>query len=192
MRRFVGFVALAACTSAPPPEQATMVVPATAWLAKFAPALRFVPTSVVAVTFADHRSIVDPRGGSATHLEIRCEPELRIEDHGSYGVPRERIDALGESHASVLDVPVWTTQEPETWVAFVDDRFVLQAANEGQLTQALRRERPDGLADFAALPPIDPATTDLALRAGSEQAALARWIVERCVASAERTGEARQ
>jgi len=192
MRSLASVALLAACATPPPTTQPVgMVIPATTWLAKFEPGLRFVPASTTSITFVDRRAIADPASGTiATHVEIRCEPDLRIEDHGSYGIPPDRVATRGESRGSLLDVPVWATASPETWAAFVDDRFVVRATSRPRLAEALRREATLGLTEFAGLTPLDPATTELALRSGREDASLARWVILRSRVEATGTVEA--
>lgn len=168
--------ALSACAASTPEPRR---IPASAWLARFTAAARFQPAGSASYWFADRRATTNGNGAPPPCLTVHgiaresIDATVFVEDHGSYGAPRDRAVARGEATEPIAGAEVWRLgADPEFgampaphWCAIVDDRFVVHATSIDLLREVLERRGDVRFDGFGPLPDLPPDTVDLVLHA---------------------------
>lgn len=154
-------------------------IPASAWFARFAAAIRFLPAAGESYWLADRRATTSGNGAPPPCLTVHgiapppADAGVFVEDHGSYGAPRDRVAARGEPAEPIADTEVWHVGADPSfgamptahWCALVDDRFVVHATNVDLLREALERRGEVHFDAIGPLPDLPPDTLDVVLRA---------------------------
>jgi len=175
-------VALATASCATPATQPSTT---TAWLERFADAIKFLPAGMRSHWFSDGRGwprdTAEPRFQClAVHCGRDFQPPadlgagpwegVAVEDYGNRGVPAERLADLGEARPGIAGASVWERPRSakdlpcDAWIAIVAERFVVSASSEALLREALAQRGALRFGSLEPLPEIAPTTISLVVR----------------------------